>query len=34
VITADNLDAAIARAQGCPILLSDGSIEDGEAIKM
>lgn len=34
VITADNLDAAIELAKGCPILLSGGSIEVGETIEM
>ena len=34
LITADNLDAAIELAKGCPILLSGGSIEVGEIIEM
>ena len=34
LITADNLDAAIELAKGCPILLSGGSIEVGETIEM
>jgi hypothetical protein len=30
VISADSLDDAVAKAKGCPILMSGGSIEIGE----
>ena len=32
VITADSLDAAVATAQGCPILQQGGSLEVGEIV--
>lgn len=34
VITADSMDDALAKATGCPIRESGGSIEVGELIEM
>lgn len=34
LITADNLDAAVEMAQGCPILSNGGSVEVAETIAM
>jgi hypothetical protein len=34
VIAADNLDAAVALAKGCPGLAQDGGVEVGEIMKM
>lgn len=34
IVTADDLDAAVAMAKGCPILSSGGSVEVAETIEM
>lgn len=34
LITADDLDAAVAHAKGCPVLAAGGSVEVAEAIDM
>jgi len=34
LISADNLDAAVVHAKGCPVLASGGSVEVAEAIDM
>ena len=34
LISADDLDAAVAKAKGCPILTAGGSVEVAEAIDM
>ncbi len=34
LITADNLDAAVDAAQGCPILANGGSVEVAETVDM
>jgi len=34
IVSADDLDAAVAKAQGCPVLAGGGAIEVYEAIQM
>lgn len=34
LINADNIDDAVAKAQGCPIIAAGGSVEVAEAVEM